>query len=119
MIFACHEPMSLIHLYDPLETPRDIERFASYNFDDHLLVLAAVLNKRSINIPLLDIRTLDPQNPGVWALGHQSLHNATNAVFRLAGSDFSQIDFQDRQQLDNVKRLHAEEHRQWHLQLGI
>ena len=111
--------MSLIHLYDPLNSAEALVSFASYNFDDHLIVLAAVEAQKHITIPMLDIRVIDDSTLGIWALNHQSLHNAVNSVFGIAGSDFTQIDFQDAEKLDSMRQLHAEEHRQWHLSLGL
>lgn len=111
--------MSLASLYN---TPIDDESLLSFlfaNYDEHAQLVTRVQLKKNISLKLLDIRSMDINSPGNWALAHQAMHGALNSILGVAGSDFTLLDPKDRDATQGLIILHANDHLQYRAALGF
>jgi len=87
--------------------------------DEHTQIILAITRKGG---PALTQRILDPIanfNFKNWLWSHQQTHNEMNSILRIQGSNLSDVDFEDQDELDAWVQLHYAEHSQANLKLGL
>ena len=102
--------MSLATLFNTPVDEESLSAFLFANYDEHQQLIQRISQENSVSLPLLDIRNMDVNSPGAWALAHQAMHGAINNVLGIAGSDFSLIDPRDREATQGLILLHANDH---------
>lgn len=89
------------------------------NYDEHQQVIMQIQQQKNITIAMYDVRYMDPEQPELWALPHQALHDSVNAILGFQGNDFVDIDWRDPAALEGMMLLHATEHLSWRTALAF
>lgn len=110
--------MSLAELFNVPADQASLGVFLFANFDEHRILIDRVFQQKGVLFPMLDILTMDPANPGIWAVSHQGLHNALDGILGQAGNDYTNFDPNDRESLEGLIRVHAEAHVAYRALLG-
>lgn len=111
--------MSLASLYNTPVDETSLLSFLFANYDEHALLISRIQQQKGLTLPLLDIRSMDIESPGEWALTHQAMHGALNTVLKVAGSDFTLIDPRDQEATQGLILLHANDHLRYRAALGF
>jgi hypothetical protein len=110
----------LAALFNIFNTGPTMHVFSFHNADAHFRQNQAVAQQFNVQLPYY---TLDPIPSGAglvnWLQLHQNIHSLTNDVLSVVGNDLSDVDFRDPDQVASWVWLHAQEHRQQMLKLGI
>lgn len=107
-------------LYNVPKQPSEWFGWTFANMDSHRLIVLGLQAK--LPGQRFDLFTLDPlpeTDIPNWLQRHQAMHNQMDAVLGIGGNDFTGLNFQDTQQLEYLFQLHANEHIQAHVKLGI
>lgn len=88
---------------------------------EHLKIANAVYAQKAQFVPLYVLDPMPTQRTDMtgWGLLHQAAHNDFNAAIDQAGNDLSSVDWSKPDQLASWIALHAKEHVQAQLSLGL
>jgi hypothetical protein len=65
-------------------------------------------------LPILDpFAVAEPEARGRWLLDHQKAHNAVNLYLGISGADLSELDWNNRAEVEAWVELNFLEHSQW------
>lgn len=92
----------------------ELLRWSFHNQDEHNKIVQALFlspqNLAAINYildPMPDLRSPEIKN---WSYRHQAAHTAFNDALGLSGSDLTNVDWSQRDQVESWIYLHAREH---------
>jgi hypothetical protein len=96
-----------------------LQRYGFHNRDSHDLASDAVFKLTGIAPPRYLLDPIPINDFKSWAYTHQAAHNSINAALGLPGNDLTDVDPTKPEQLASWVQLHAFEHVQWGIFLGI
>ncbi len=105
-----------------LNLPIGDRALASWSFnhaDEHIQIITTIHRRGGVALTqrILDpIANFDFKN---WLWAHQQTHNEMNAVLGIQGANLSQLNFDDKDELDAWAQLHFVEHQEANFKLGI
>ena len=108
-----------------LEIPNDPRGWDSYSFAhqlDHTEIQEAVQKQKSINLPVLELYPVDPQNKeafAIWADLHAQAHDDFNSVLGIPGNDLTNLDLKDPASVRTWLFMNFQEHQNARQVLGI
>jgi len=96
-----------------------IASWAFMHWQDHLEIVQRFFKLNIANLPTYDIQQMNPNDIDGWLERHQQYHNDMNALTFLAGSDLSQVDWNDDAERKAWFWLNFQEHHAVHAVLKI
>lgn len=109
----------LPYIAEPPPGQSGLNTWIYHHAKDHEELRQAVQARLGINLPLLVLDPLVPQDVKGWLERHQQSHNNFNAVLGLNGNDLSVVDFNNRDQAQAWFWLNFQEHQSAHQALAI
>lgn len=110
--------MALASIFNIPRGEQDLLLFSFNNMDQHRQIVSAIAGRGT----RLTLYSLDPI-PGAdvltWLIIHQQAHVDFTGALGIAGVDLTAVDFRDPEQMASWIRLHADEHQQAAIKLGI
>jgi len=102
----------LANLANPPLDPHGLSRWTFSNDSNHRDIIQSIakLNNTTILLPIYQLYPVALYDVKNWLQRHQQMHNDMNAVLNLGGSDLSDLNFQDKEQLIGWVELHFSEH---------
>ena len=104
--------------------PRDLNglnQMGFVNADLHTRINLAIQQQTGRALPYYVLDPIPPDGDSLqaWLQRHQDIHNQMDAILGIAGNDISDVDFSKPDQVASWIWLHAQEHFQANLKLGI
>ena len=93
--------------------------FAQSNDDLHLRFIEAINERTGLQLQRYLLNPIPQADVKGWLQREQQTHNDMNAVFGIAGSDLTDVNWQDKDQRDSWIQLHFSEMQQVAQELGI
>ena len=109
----------LANLYNIWKDNPGLQRFSFSNADEHYRIAKAIQKQYNVILPDYILDPINTEDPATWLNVHQNVHNLQNSVLGIAGNDISDVDFSKPDQVASWIWLHAQEHLQANLKLGI
>lgn len=106
--------MPLPQLQYPPPTENGWKEWSFQHKLHHIALIDAIKEQKGIilNLPLLEpVNPEDESQMQVWARGHQSIHDAMNAIYDVPGFDLQELDMKDRTKKDSWFFSHLELHK--------
>lgn len=111
--------MTLATLFNLPTEDRGMAQFAFANASHHAVIAQAIQKLYNSSAPVYILDPIPVLSPGVWLYNHQTVHNFQNSVLGIAGNDLTGIDWKQPDEVASWIAIHAEEHRQAAIRLGI
>lgn len=110
----------LATLYNVFTDRAGLNQFSFANDDLHRRINVAISTQHNVNLPYYVLDPI-PTNDGLraWLRRHQDIHNQMDQLLGIVGNDLSDVDFNRPEQIASWVWLHAQEHFQANLKLGI
>ncbi len=105
-----------------VNSPTDEKSWLEWSFhnaDQHNLIVSSLFNQQGVSLPAYVLDPIPSFDIANWLRRHQDIHLRQNAVLGIAGSDLTDVDFQNKAQLEAWVQLHFVEHLAASSKLGL
>lgn len=109
----------LAALYNVPSSPEALQVFSFNNADEHTQIVREVMRQLGVTLQTFVLDPIPTSDFQTWLEIHQNVHTEQNSVLGISGNDLSDVDPSNHAQLEAWIYLHAIEHRQASLKLGI
>ena len=110
--------MTIASMYSVPQSEADFMTFSFANQDHHRLVVTS-LNKQGYDLTTYQLDPVPTFDLATWLQRHQQAHNDLNSALGTTGTDLTDLDIKNKQQLSAWIFLHVQEHIQWQNKTGI
>lgn len=103
--------MSLAALFNVPEDAQGVLVFSFHNADQHLQIVRQARAQKNVILREYVLDPISSDDPATWLRVHQQAHAEFTEALGIAGVDLTDVDFNDKEQLNSWMRLHGDEHR--------
>jgi hypothetical protein len=100
----------LATLFNVPATTEALQEFSFANQDQHVLISQRLFQTKGLHIQIYPLDPIPLANRTFWLEIHQAAHDDFNGALGFAGNDLSDVDFNNKDQVEVWIRLHAIEH---------
>lgn len=110
--------MTIANMYVVPQSEQDFMVFSFANQDHHTRLVKS-LNGQGHDLTTYQLDPVPTFDLPTWLQRHQQAHNDMNATLGTVGSDLTNLDIKNPQQLSAWIFLHVQEHIQWQTKTGV
>ena len=106
-------------LFNVPQTPEELNEWACAHAQHHREIIASIQTSKGVQLVQYPLDPIPVNDLGAWVYQHQQMHNQYEAILGIAGYDLTDVNLQDRGQLEGWVFLNANSHLQAANILGI
>jgi len=96
-----------------------MDKWSFDHFQDHVEILQAIKKQLNISLQEWPIFPFTPDSPDVWLRMHQAMHFDMNNALNISGSSLTEVNFDNRAEVDAFLDMNYLEHSNAREALGI